>query len=43
MRVKDKSKNIFKNKKFSESESVFIIAEMAWSHDGSIENAKKNN
>jgi len=32
---------IVKNKIIGDGHPVFIIAEMAWSHDGSVENAKK--
>jgi sialic acid synthase SpsE len=32
---------IIKNPKIGSGEKIFIIAEMAWSHDGSVENARK--
>jgi len=32
---------IVKSKKIGDSQPVFIIAEMAWSHDGSVENARR--
>lgn len=39
--MKNKLKKIFENRKERGDESIFIIAEMAWSHDGSVGNAKK--
>lgn len=39
--MKNKLKQIFENKKIGDKKSVFIIAEMAWSHDGSVDKAKK--
>ncbi len=35
--MKNKLKNILENKEIE----IYIIAEMAWSHDGLVENAKK--
>ncbi len=37
----NKMKNIFQNQKEEQKPQIFIIAEMAWSHDGSLGNAKK--
>ena len=40
MKMKNKLKDIF-NKKTDKDVSTYVIAEMAWSHDGSVKNAKK--
>lgn len=34
-------KNIFQNQKEEQKSQIFVIAEMAWSYDGSVDNAKK--
>ena len=37
----NKLKNILQNQKKEQKPQIFVIAEMAWSHDGSPDNAKK--
>lgn len=39
--MENKLKNIFQSQEKIEKPEIFIIAEMAWSHDGSVDNAKK--
>ncbi|MDO8435945.1 MAG: N-acetylneuraminate synthase family protein [bacterium] len=39
--MENKIKNIFQSQIENKKSAVFVIAEMAWSHDGSVEKAKK--